>query len=167
MLVSIRNVSLRFENPNGARELLKGASLDIAEHAFICLSGPSGTGKSTVLNMIAGLCRPTSGYVFFRGRNVYALNTRQRARMRLTSIGFLTQSQRLIHELSVWDNITLPLRMTRKRVERSYLQDVCDMLAIGDRLSHYPAQLPGFEQQRVAMARARGAARPAANRRAD
>lgn len=159
MLASIRNVSMRFDEPGGARYVLRGATLDMAEHEFISLTGPAGTGKSTVLNMIAGICRPTSGYVFFRGRNVYALNSRQRARMRLADIGFLYQSQRLIHELTAWENITLPLRMTNKRVDKAYLNGVTDMLAVGSCLHDYPAQLNGSQQMRVTIARAL-AARP-------
>jgi|Deesub1362B_J571_1020462.scaffolds.fasta_scaffold03166_3 ABC-type sugar transport system ATPase subunit len=124
--------------------------LEIKDREFVALLGPSGCGKTTTLLMIAGIYRPTSGYIRFDGQVVNHLLPKER------NIGMVFQSYALYPHMTVFDNIAYPLRLKRtpKRVMRERVQRVADMMGIGDLLDRRPAQLSGGQQQRVAVARA-------------
>ncbi len=117
--------------------------------------GPSGSGKSTLLNVLGCLDRPTSGSLFLGDRDVSAMNDDQLSRTRATSIGFVFQSYNLIPQLTVVENIEVPLyyqgRLTKEDRERC--MKLADMVGLSDRLTHRPTQLSGGQQQRVAIAR--------------
>ncbi len=135
---------------------LNNVNTEIDEGEFVAIMGPSGCGKSTLLNVLGLLDKPTSGEYFFRDEEVAGYNERQRANLRKHNIGFVFQSFNLIDELTVYENVELPLLYqgvsSSERKER--VNNVLDYMEIQHRGSHFPQQLSGGQQQRVAVARA-------------
>jgi len=135
---------------------LNNVNTEIDEGEFVAIMGPSGCGKSTLLNVLGLLDKPTAGEYFFREEEVAGYNERQRANLRKHNIGFVFQSFNLIDELTVYENVELPLLYqgvsSSERKER--VNDVLDYMEIQHRGSHFPQQLSGGQQQRVAVARA-------------
>lgn len=135
---------------------LNNVNIEINEGEFVAVMGPSGCGKSTLLNVIGLLDEPTSGDYYFLGQNVTGLSEKQRAQLRKGNIGFIFQSYNLIDELSVFENVELPLLYLG--VERSErirkVEDALEKMEMQHRKNHYPQQLSGGQQQRVAIARA-------------
>ncbi|MBS1580774.1 MAG: ABC transporter ATP-binding protein [Bacteroidetes bacterium] len=135
---------------------LGGVSIDIKEGEFVAIMGPSGCGKSTLLNLLGLLDSPTAGRILVGDEDVSRYNERRRADVRKNTIGFVFQSFNLIDELTVSENIELPLIYTGlKGAERKQrVQEAMERMSIGHRKGHYPQQLSGGQQQRVAVARA-------------
>ena len=135
---------------------LNKLSIEVKEGEFVAVMGPSGCGKSTLLNILGLLDDPDSGSFIFNGVEVAHFNERKRADMRKHNIGFVFQSFNLIDELTVYENVELPLIYTGvKSAERkAMVEKVLDKMKIMHRRNHYPQQLSGGQQQRVAVARA-------------
>lgn len=135
---------------------LNDVSLEINEGEFVAVMGPSGCGKSTLLNLIGLLDTPTDGRYMFLEQDVSRLAERERARFRKGNIGFVFQSFNLIDELTVAENIELPLLYLRVPVSkrRAMVETVLDQMQLKARRNHFPQQLSGGQQQRVAVARA-------------
>jgi putative ABC transport system ATP-binding protein len=135
---------------------LNNVHIDIAPGEFVAIMGPSGCGKSTLLNIIGLLDAPSSGNYFVNGEDVSRYNERRRAEVRKSTIGFVFQSFNLIDELTVAENIELPLIYTRmgKAERKQRVQAAMDRMSIAHRAKHFPQQLSGGQQQRVAIARA-------------
>ncbi|MBL7736529.1 MAG: ABC transporter ATP-binding protein [Chitinophagaceae bacterium] len=135
---------------------LNKISLEVKKGEFVAIMGPSGCGKSTLLNIIGLLDSIDSGSYLFNGEEVGNLNERSRSDLRKHNIGFVFQSFNLIDELTVFENVELPLIYTRvKSSERKKrVEEVLDKMKIMHRRNHYPQQLSGGQQQRVAVARA-------------
>jgi putative ABC transport system ATP-binding protein len=135
---------------------LNSVNVEINEGEFVAITGPSGCGKSTLLNVLGLLDKPSGGKYFFRDEEVAGYNERQRANLRKHNIGFVFQSFNLIDELTVYENVELPLLYlgvsSSERKER--VNDVLEYMAIAHRETHFPQQLSGGQQQRVAVARA-------------
>jgi len=135
---------------------LNDVSIDIAQGEFVAIMGPSGCGKSTLLNIIGLLDSPSNGSYFVNGEDVSGYNERKRAEVRKNTVGFVFQSFNLIDELTVSENIELPLIYTRmskqERAER--VKAAMERMSIAHRAKHFPQQLSGGQQQRVAIARA-------------
>jgi putative ABC transport system ATP-binding protein len=135
---------------------LAGVSLRFEPGSFWAIMGPSGSGKSTMLNLLGCLDRPTSGTYLLQGRDVSGLSDDERSELRLRRLGFIFQSFHLIPQLTVRENIELPLYYLgwepEAATERARL--LADQLGLGDRLAHRPSELSGGQQQRVAIARA-------------
>jgi putative ABC transport system ATP-binding protein len=131
-------------------------TLDIAAGEFVALLGASGSGKSSLLNLIAGLDSPTSGSVTVGGRNLAGLSRDQLAEYRRHTVGMVFQSFNLVPAMTVFENVELPLRFAEvPRSQRSALVTrALDQVGLGGRLRHRPVELSGGEQQRVALARA-------------
>src|SRR2546427_12533393 len=155
-LVQIRDVYKSFQRDTQRIDVFTGLSLDVAEGSFTALMGPSGSGKSTLLNLIAGLDRPTSGTIQVAGAAVQAMTAGQLAAWRARPIGFVFQQLNLLPVLTAYQNVELPLLLTRlSRKERDERVRVAlGVVALDDRLQHYPRQLSGGQEQRVAIARA-------------
>src|SRR6059036_1925448 len=155
-LVQIRDVYKSFQRDSQRIDVFTGLSLDVAEGSFTALMGPSGSGKSTLLNLIAGLDRPTSGTVRVAGADVHAMSAAQLAAWRARHIGFVFQNLNLLPVLTAYQNVELPLLLTRlSRKERDErIRLALDVVNLEDRLEHYPRQLSGGQEQRVAIARA-------------
>lgn len=135
---------------------LNDVSINIAQGEFVAIMGPSGCGKSTLLNIIGLLDSPSNGSYFVNGEDVSGYNERKRAEVRKNTVGFVFQSFNLIDELTVSENIELPLIYTRmskqERIER--VKAAMERMSIAHRTKHFPQQLSGGQQQRVAIARA-------------
>ena len=135
---------------------LNEISIDISEGEFVAIMGPSGCGKSTLLNILGLLDNPTSGELWFIGKEVSRYSENDRTDMRNGNIGFVFQSFNLIDELTVFENVELPLLYAgvsvHERVDR--VNKALERMQISHRTEHYPQQLSGGQQQRVAIARA-------------
>jgi putative ABC transport system ATP-binding protein len=155
-LVEIRAVNKWFQRDSERIEVFTGLTLDIAEGSFTALMGPSGSGKSTLLNLVAGLDRPTQGVVRVAGAEVSAMTPGQLAPWRARHVGFVFQQLNLLPVLTAYQNVELPLLLTRlSRKERDErIRIALGVVALEDRMSHYPRQLSGGQEQRVAIARA-------------
>ena len=135
-------------------EALRGISLDLAAGEWTAIMGPSGSGKSTLLHVLAGLDTPTEGQVFIGDVDLTTLNDKQLTQLRRDRVGFVFQAYNLIPTLTAEENITLPLDIAGRDVDRSWFDTVVDTVGIRDRLRHRPTELSGGQQQRVAGARA-------------
>ena len=135
---------------------LNKVTLEIKQGEFVAIMGPSGCGKSTLLNIIGLLDNPTDGEYYFDGREVGKLSERNRTLLRKGNIGFVFQSFNLIDELTVFENIELPLiyLKLKSRERRDKVQQVLESMKMGHRKNHFPQQLSGGQQQRVAISRA-------------
>ena len=135
---------------------LDNVNLEVAEGEFVAIMGPSGCGKSTLRNLLGLLDNPTDGEYWLLGQEVSRYRERQRANLRKATIGFVFQSFNLIDELTVYENVELPLLyLSMKSAERKKrVREVLDHMAITHREKHFPQQLSGGQQQRVAVARA-------------
>lgn len=135
---------------------LNEIDLQIQEGEFVAIMGPSGCGKSTLLNVLGLLDAPTSGDYHFMGRNIAGYTERQRAQLRKGNIGFIFQSYNLIDELTVFENVELPLLyLGMSNAERKLkVERALERMGMEHRINHFPQQLSGGQQQRVAIARA-------------
>jgi putative ABC transport system ATP-binding protein len=155
-LVQIRDVHKVFQRDSERIEIFTGLSLDITEGSFTALMGPSGSGKSTLLNLLAGLDKPTSGTIRVAGSEVSAMTPSQLAAWRAQHIGFVFQNLNLLPVLTAYQNVELPLLLTTlsKKDRDERVRIALGVVGLGDRLKHYPRQLSGGQEQRVAVARA-------------
>jgi len=155
-LVQISHVVKSYRRGVQTVPVLTDITLSIAEGNFVALMGPSGSGKSTLLNLIAGIDRPDSGELLVGGLDITRLPEAALADWRAANVGFIFQFYNLMPVLSAFENVELPLMLTRltrhERKERVAM--VLDMVNMADRMSHYPSELSGGQQQRVAIARA-------------
>jgi len=155
-LVELRDLSKAYEEGKQRRMVLCNASAAIARGELAVLVGRSGTGKSTLLNLLSGIDQPDSGEVIVDGVSLSALSERQRTLFRRDRIGFVFQFFNLIATLTVEENLLLPLELKGKvsRQQREAALSLLDEVGLADRAASYPDQLSGGEQQRVAVARA-------------
>lgn len=130
---------------------LRSIDLDLFEGEFVVLLGPSGSGKSTLLNILGGLDTPTSGEVIFRDHNLVTADERELTRFRREHVGFVFQFYNLIPSLTALENVSLVTEIAEHPMPA---EAALQLVGLGERLSHFPAQLSGGEQQRVAIARA-------------
>ncbi|WP_327034979.1 ABC transporter ATP-binding protein [Micromonospora ureilytica] len=144
----------RFGAGESAIEASKGVNVTFPSGAFTAVMGPSGSGKSTLLHCRAGLETLTSGSVSLAGVEINGLSDTELTRLRRDKIGFIFQSYNLLPTLTARQNILLPLDLAGRAVDRPWFDRVVDVLGLGDRLDHRPAQLSGGQQVRVAAARA-------------
>jgi len=128
--------------------------LDFEKGAFTAIIGSSGSGKSTLLHAIAGVDIPTSGKIYLNGEDVYAKNNEKLAIFRRRQVGLIYQFHNLIPTLNVVENITLPILMDRRKVNKERLEELLELLGLQERREHLPNQLSGGQQQRVAIGRA-------------
>src|SRR5437762_12518385 len=154
--VEIRNVKKVFKREATEIVALNSTSLDLESGGFLCLMGPSGSGKSTLLNLIAGIDRPTSGEVIVDGKNISNMSESQLATWRNHTIGFVFQSFNLIPVLTAFENVELPLLLTKlsRSERRAHVEIALSLVGLTERSSHYPRQLSGGQERRVADARA-------------
>jgi putative ABC transport system ATP-binding protein len=153
-VIELADVHLTLGEGAARVHVLKGVTLNIAHGETVSLLGPSGSGKSTLLMTLAGLERPDSGAVRIDGRNLGALSEDALARFRGEKIGIVFQSFQLIPTMTALENVAVPLELAGKPDAFAIAERELAAVGLGERLSHYPAQLSGGEQQRVALARA-------------
>jgi putative ABC transport system ATP-binding protein len=155
-VVEARKLSKEYTRDADRVIALKDVDLDISRGEFLALMGPSGSGKSTLLHLIAAMDRPTNGQVLVLGKDPHSLAGRALARWRNVHIGFVFQSFNLIPVLTALENVALPLKLTslgaKEQMEHATM--ALSLVGLGDRLHHFPRQLSGGQEQRVAVARA-------------
>jgi putative ABC transport system ATP-binding protein len=148
---SLRGLSKLYGEGASAVHALRSVDLDIAERELVVLLGPSGSGKSTLLNILGGLDRPSSGEVLFKGESLVSMDDRELTRYRREHVGFVFQFYNLIPSLTARENVELVNEIASNPLPAA---EALGLVGLGDRLDHFPAQLSGGEQQRVAVARA-------------
>ena len=155
-VVQVRSVSKVFKRDAFQVTALDDVSIDIAKGEFLALMGPSGSGKTTLLNMIAAIDRPTSGELLVQGQDIFRFNDSQTARWRNEHIGYVFQTFNLIPVLTAFENVELPLLLTKltSQQRREHVLTALKLVGLEDRVNHLPKQLSGGQEQRVAIARA-------------
>jgi putative ABC transport system ATP-binding protein len=155
-VVEMKKIRKEYGTGKNRVQALSLASLDVPKGEFLAIEGPSGCGKSTLMHIMGLLDRPTAGTFKLAGRNVEQLNETERARIRNKHIGFVFQRFNLLPDLTVFNNVALPLVPLRlKRSERrNRVEEVLKQVGLEDRAHHYPSQLSGGQEQRAAIARA-------------
>ena len=155
MLIKLENISKTFQTPQKKIEVLKNINLEIKDKETLVIFGPSGIGKTTLMNIIGTMDSPTSGKIFIDNIDILTLKDDELARLRKEKIGFVFQSFNLLPNLKAKDNILLPALMDKdigKKMERIY--DFASEVDIKERLEHLPGELSSGEQQRVSILRA-------------
>jgi putative ABC transport system ATP-binding protein len=153
-MIAVRNVTMRLTGGGHAVTILDDVTLEIPEKQMVAIVGPSGSGKSTLLGLIAGLDRPTSGSISLDGVEITTLHENEMARYRRQKIGYIFQSFHLIPTLTAIENVMVPLELNSNRLAQTRAAELLIAVGLKDRQAHYPVQLSGGEQQRVAVARA-------------
>jgi putative ABC transport system ATP-binding protein len=154
VMISVRSLGMRLESGGRPVDVLTDVTLEIPARQFAAIAGPSGSGKSTLLGLIAGLDRPTTGRIVVNNVDLTGLDEDDLARFRRDAIGYVFQSFHLIPTLTALENVAVPLELggDTRALERA--RALLDEVGLGERGHHYPVQLSGGEQQRVAVARA-------------
>jgi len=151
----IEDLTKAYELKGGTVHALRGVSFDVPRGDYVAIMGPSGSGKSTLLNLLGCLDRPTTGRLLLGEDNVGEMSDDELSMIRASRIGFVFQSYNLISQLTVLENIEVPLHyLGRSGPEyKARVQELAELVGLGDRLDHRPVQLSGGQQQRVAIAR--------------
>ena len=153
-ILKIENLSKIYGKGENQVKALDNVSFSVPKGQFVAIIGPSGSGKSTLLHILGGVDRPTSGKVYLDGQDVYAQNEDQLAIFRRRQVGLIYQFYNLIPVLNVTENITLPVLMDGKKVDKAYLDELVGLLSLNGREKHLPNELSGGQQQRVSIGRA-------------
>jgi putative ABC transport system ATP-binding protein len=155
-VVSVHSLCKAYQLGEAEVEVLKDLNLTVARGNFITICGPSGSGKTTLLNIISGIDRPTSGQVIVLGQDLTVQDEDFLAEFRCDNVGFVFQSYNLVSTLTVAENVAFPMEWSRKpevEIEKR-VAELLETVGLQHRANHFPAQLSGGEQQRVAFARA-------------
>ncbi len=152
-VLAARNVSKQVSSPEGTLTILSNVSFAIDKGDSVAVVGASGAGKTTLLALLAGLDLPTEGEIWLNGVNLTNLDEDGRAAVRAAGVGFVFQSFHLVPSLNALENVMLPLELAGLDSPRQRAMDILQQVGLGERWSHYPAQLSGGEKQRVAIAR--------------
>lgn len=153
-ILKIEGLSKIYGEGENQVRALDNVSFTVPKGQFVAIIGPSGSGKSTLLHILGGVDKPTSGKVYLDGQDVYAQNEDQLAIFRRRQVGLIYQFYNLIPVLNVTENITLPVLMDGKRVDKAYLDELLTLLSLKGREKHLPNELSGGQQQRVSIGRA-------------
>lgn len=155
-LIQVQNVSKSYWRNSLEIPVLSNLSLTVKQGEFMALMGPSGSGKTTLLNLIAGIDKPTSGKVIVAGTEISNLGESALAKWRANNVGFVFQFYNLIPVLTAFENVELPLLLTKlsKAERKKHVETVLGIVGLGNYVQHYPKQLSGGQEQRVAIARA-------------
>jgi putative ABC transport system ATP-binding protein len=153
-MLEVRGLTKSYRSGNDTLTVVKDISFALAAGASCAIVGPSGSGKTTLLGLCAGLDLPNSGEVLLDGTSLGSLDEDGRARVRNDIVGFVFQTFQLLPTLTALENVMVPLELRGGNHARDQAVDLLKRVGLGERLTHYPAQLSGGEQQRVAMARA-------------
>lgn len=153
-ILSVRHLTRTYESGDRSLTVLRDVSFDLRPGETCAVAGPSGSGKTTLLGLCAGLDRATSGSVDLSGRRLNALSEDALARLRNREVGFIFQTFQLIPALTALENVMVPAELQGDKGARKRASALLDQVGLGERKSHYPAQLSGGEQQRVSIARA-------------
>ncbi len=155
-LIRVRSLNKVYRRGSETIDVLQGLNLDVEKGEFVAFMGPSGSGKTTLLNLLGGLDTPTSGTVTVDGDEITHMSGRNLASWRARHVGFIFQMYNLIPVLTAFQNVELPLLLTKlsKAQRRQHVETALTLVGLNDRMKHYPRQLSGGQEQRVAIARA-------------
>jgi putative ABC transport system ATP-binding protein len=155
-LIQVRGIDKTYQRGSEEIQVLQGLNLDVDAGDFVAFMGPSGSGKTTLLNLLGGLDLPSAGSITVAGDEITRLSTRQLTAWRARHVGFVFQVYNLIPVLTAFQNVELPLLLTRlsKAERRQHVETGLEVVGLVDRMHHYPRQLSGGQEQRVGMARA-------------
>lgn len=152
--LAIKNMKKVYGKGDNKVYALNGIDLEIQPNKFTTIVGQSGSGKSTLLHCMAGLDKPTGGKVFIDDLDLYTLNDDKLSKIRREEFGFIFQSYNLIPVINVYDNIVLPISISKRKIDKDYIIDLIAKLGIKSQIDKFPNELSGGQQQRVAIARA-------------
>jgi putative ABC transport system ATP-binding protein len=155
-LITVRNLNKVYKRGGESIDVLQGLNLDVEQGEFVAFMGPSGSGKTTLLNLLGGLDTPTKGTVTVDGDEITHMSGKKLASWRARHVGFIFQMYNLIPVLTAFQNVELPLLLTKlsKAQRRQHVETALALVGLPDRMKHYPRQLSGGQEQRVAIARA-------------
>lgn len=153
-VLDVQGLTKTYRSANGALTVIRDITFSLAQGATCAILGPSGSGKTTLLSLCAGLDQPSAGEVRLDGVHLSDLDEDGRARLRNERVGFIFQSFNLIPTLTAIENVMVPLELRGSSDARRHAAELLAKVGLAERLTHYPAQLSGGEQQRVAVARA-------------
>jgi putative ABC transport system ATP-binding protein len=153
-MIRVENLNMQLRAGGHVVSILKGLTFEVPQKQMVAIVGPSGSGKSTLLGLLAGLDTPTSGSIQLNGQEITSWTEYQLAHFRRQNIGYIFQSFHLIPTLTALENVALPLELSGDMSANTRAQELLEAVGLQDRHGHYPTQLSGGEQQRVAVARA-------------
>ncbi len=153
-ILQANNIKKVYHSAAGNVCAVKDVSINFEKGLFYALIGKSGSGKSTLLHVLGGLDRPTEGTVFIDGTDLFSYSDEKMAIFRRRHMGFVFQQFNLLDEYNVYNNICMPLKLDGKSIDKTYFDEIINMLGIKKLIKKYPSELSGGEQQRVAIARA-------------
>ena len=153
-ILKTSNLKKYYGNGENLVKAIDNANIDIKEGEFVAIVGKSGSGKSTLLHMMGGLDNPTEGKVYINDKDIFSLKEEELAIFRRRNIGFIFQNFNLIPSLNVWENITLPVGLDGKEINKPFVTDIINSLGLESKVDALPNTLSGGQQQRVAIARA-------------
>src|SRR6201987_1822621 len=155
-LIQIRGLDKKYRRGGEEIDVLRGLNLDVDQGEFVAFMGPSGSGKTTLLNLLGGLDVPSQGSIRVAGDEITNMSGSKLTEWRARHVGFIFQMYNLIPVLTAFQNVELPLLLTKlsKAERRKHVEAALSVVSLGDRMNHYPRQLSGGQEQRVAIARA-------------
>ncbi len=153
-ILKVENLTKKYGSGENEVRALDGISFSVEKGEFVSIIGPSGSGKSTLLHILGGVDRPDSGKVYMNGQDIYAAGDEELAVFRRREVGLIYQFYNLIPVLNVTENITLPVLMDGRSVNKERLKELVVTLGLSGRENHLPNQLSGGQQQRVSIGRA-------------
>lgn len=155
-LIRVRELDKKYRRGNEEIDVLQGLNLDVDKGEFVAFMGPSGSGKTTLLNLLGGLDVPSRGSITVAGDEITHMSGNKLTQWRARHVGFIFQMYNLIPVLTAYQNVELPLLLTKLSgaERRKHVETVLSVVGLGDRMRHYPRQLSGGQEQRVAIARA-------------
>ena len=153
-MIRVENLTMQLRGGGHVVSILKGLNFEVPRKQMVSIVGPSGSGKSTLLGLLAGLDKPTAGSIWLNGQEITTWTESQLAHYRRQNIGYLFQAFHLIPTLTALENVMLPMELSGDETAKDRARDLLEAVELQDRQQHYPAQLSGGEQQRVAVARA-------------
>ena len=153
-MIRVENLTMQLRGGGHVVSILKGLNFEVPRKQMVSIVGPSGSGKSTLLGLLAGLDKPTAGSIRLNDQEITTWTESQLAHFRRQNIGYLFQAFHLIPTLTALENVMLPMELSNDSSASDRARDLLEAVGLQDRQAHYPTQLSGGEQQRVAVARA-------------
>jgi len=153
-IIETKNLCKIYGAGEAAITALDHVNFTVNRGEFVAITGPSGSGKSTLLHMLGAVDSPSSGTIFYEGKDIYQYSEQELSAFRRRQIGFVFQFYNLLPVLTVEENILLPLKLDKRKIDRNRFEDILSTLGLADRRTHLPNQLSGGQQQRVAIGRA-------------
>ena len=153
-LIEVKNLSKIYGSGEAEVKALKNINLNIEQGEFVAIVGPSESGKSTLLHLLGGVDKPSSGEVIIKGESIYKLREKELSILRRRKLGFVFQFFNLIPVLTAEENIEMPVLLDNGKIDKNYMNELLKLLGLEERRNHHPSELSGGQQQRVSIGRA-------------